>query len=391
MPNIFKLCLFVLASLCWPLSASASDWVVVKTTQQVRYTIDRHSWMPVETGLVIPNKAWVSTGPRGRLVLARGAENIAFQPNSMASVHTHGGTNRQTDVYQPYGTLVFNIETRNRPHTSVQTPFLAAVVKGTRFEIHVSRKTASIDVSRGLVEVTALASGQRVHVRPGQSVFVDPADPSPLKVEGIGPKDIVKTVAPVKTRVPNRDELVGNSTKNAKQTTDGQSPTAKGKSEKSKDTKADNGKSDKDRLGKSDSDRDNRSKDKPGKGDKDKPGKGDKDKPGKGDKDKPGKGDKDKPGKGDKDKPGKGDKDKPGKGDKDKPGKGDKDEPGEGDKDKPGKDDKDKPGKGDKDKPGKGDKDKPVKKDRAAKLHGSVSAVEFADGRLPAERRGDAG
>ena len=374
MPKIFKLCFFILAVLCWPLAASASDWVVVKTTQQVRYTVDRHSWMPVKTGLVIPNRAWVSTGPRGRLVLARGPESIAFQPNSMASVYTHGGANRQTAVYQPYGTLEFNIETRDKPHTSVQTPFLAAVVKGTRFQVHVTGKTASIDVRRGLVEVTALASGQRVHVRPGQSVQVDPANPSPLKVEGVGPKDIVKTVAPVKTRVLTQDELTGNSTSSTKQTT-----TTKGKAEKSKDTKP--GKNDKGKPGKTDNDEDDTSKDTDkgkDRGDKTDADKGDK---GKGDKGKDHDKDKDKPGKTDNDEDDTSKDTDKGK-DKGKD-KGDKTDADKGDKDKTDKDDDGKS----KDK----GKDKDSKSKSAVNQRQPDSVFKIAERLRSAERHGEAG
>ena len=57
----------------------------------------------------------------------------------------------------PTGSLVIDVDKRAHPHFSVETPFLAAVVKGTKFGVNVGANSASVEVERGLVEVDDFA------------------------------------------------------------------------------------------------------------------------------------------------------------------------------------------------------------------------------------------
>jgi len=370
-------CFFRVAVLCFiiffPAVAAAQDWTVAKTTKQVSYTVDKTTWQPVEVGALVPNKAWVSTGPRGRVTLTRGKESISLHPNTLGAViTTEGFFSRKTDVVHQKGEIALNIEKRGRPHTFVHTPFLAAAVKGTSFTVTVTDKAASVSVDEGLVQVSSFTGGQSANVGPGQQVTVDQAQS--MSVAGIAEAPSVFSVEPTRASVaavgqasPIGATTASSASGNGTGSTSGGSASSAGDSNSSTDSSSDgnggyglNGDfgygGNNDRPGKGPSD------DKPGKGPgDDKPGKGPgDDKPGKGPgDDKPGKGPgDDKPGKGPgDDKPGKGPgDDKPGKGPgDDKPGKG----PGD---DKPGKgpgDDKPGKGPGD-DKPGKGpSEDKP--------------------------------
>jgi len=202
MSFVVKFCSAVLFVLASAGAGQCADWIVAKVSQPVQYTTDNATWTAVEVGAKIPNKAVIVTGARGRLLLKRNKESITFQPNSLASLTTSGFFVRNTEIAAQYGSMLFDIETRNRPHTSVQTPFLAAVVKGTKFDVTVTRNKASVNVSRGLVEVTGFARGERAHVRPGQSVTVDPASGKGMRVVGVGPKDQVVSVPPTAASVP---------------------------------------------------------------------------------------------------------------------------------------------------------------------------------------------
>ncbi|MHB0952866.1 MAG: FecR domain-containing protein [Allorhizobium sp.] len=197
--KVFSAVLFILATAG---AGQCAEWIAAKVSQPVQYTTDNATWTTVEVGAKIPNKAVIVTGARGRLLLTRNKESITFQPNSLASLTTSGFFVRKTEIAAQYGSMLFDIETRNRPHTSVQTPFLAAVVKGTKFDVTVTRNKASVNVSRGLVEVTGFARGERAHVRPGQSVTVDPTSGQGMRVVGVGPKDKVISVPPTAASVP---------------------------------------------------------------------------------------------------------------------------------------------------------------------------------------------
>lgn len=153
--------------------ADQGDWKVARASDQVNLTLDKKAWTPVHTGDVVPNGAWVSTGERGRVQLTRGVESITFQPGTLAAVFTTGFLDTKTEVAQQKGTLDLEIEKRDHPHASVQTPFLAAVVKGTIFRVSVAPKSASVAVTRGLVQVTSFNSGQQSNVGPKQTAKVD--------------------------------------------------------------------------------------------------------------------------------------------------------------------------------------------------------------------------
>ena len=183
MRTIFStlICLFVACVSVVPALANG-EWTAAKATNQVRYTLDNKTWLPLRKGMVVPNKVWISTGARGRLQLVRGTESIAFQPNTLASVVTRGtDQNRKTEVNQQVGEIVLEIEKRQKPHTTVQTPFLAAVVKGTRFTVKVGEANAAVAVDQGVVEVTGFKTSERSNLTAGQSAAVTEAG---MSVEG---------------------------------------------------------------------------------------------------------------------------------------------------------------------------------------------------------------
>lgn len=154
--------------------AYASEWMVSRTTKQVSFTVDKKTWVPVIGGMAIPNKSWISTGPRGRVELERGVEKVAFGPGTLAALITEDGLfSRKTNVVQQKGILSLDIEKRSKPHTYVHTPFLAAVVKGTSFQVKVTARDASVSVERGLVQVSSFTSGQSTNLGPGQQATVD--------------------------------------------------------------------------------------------------------------------------------------------------------------------------------------------------------------------------
>jgi hypothetical protein len=173
MSFVFRWVFLAVVFLSGQAHAANDDWVVVKATSQVKVTLDQSTWSDVHVGDIIPNKAWLSTGPRGRLQLTRGVEAISLQPDTLASITTSGFFSRKTEILQQLGSIDFEIERRSQPHTTVQTPFLAAVVKGTIFHVTVGKTKASVSVDRGLVEVTSFASGQRSNIGPRQSAAVD--------------------------------------------------------------------------------------------------------------------------------------------------------------------------------------------------------------------------
>jgi len=169
--------------------------MVSRATKQVSFTVDKKTWVPVSGGMAIPNKAWISTGPRGRLELERGVEKVAFGPGTLAAIITEDGLfSRKTNVVQQKGSLSLDIEKRSKPHTYVHTPFLAAVVKGTSFQVTVTARDASVSVERGLVQVSSFTSGQSTNLGPGQQATVD--QNQTMSVAGVNSAPSVQASAP---------------------------------------------------------------------------------------------------------------------------------------------------------------------------------------------------
>jgi len=78
------------------------------------------------------------------------------------------------------------VEKRNVKHFEVETPYLAAVVKGTQFSVTVSATGTRVDVRRGQVEVSDFKSGQIAQVMPGQIVTSFTHGKSGLSLTGTG-------------------------------------------------------------------------------------------------------------------------------------------------------------------------------------------------------------
>lgn len=114
----------------------------------------------------------LATGASGRVVLTRGASTITVGPNGRMEIPAGGDDGVRTKVVQAMGSLLFKVEKRASQHFEVETPYLAAVVKGTTFTVSVEGDTSAVHVVEGAVEVKAFATGQVGLVKPGYTAVV---------------------------------------------------------------------------------------------------------------------------------------------------------------------------------------------------------------------------
>ncbi len=152
-------------------SSFAGEWVVDRISGRawalevgkdpVRLTVD----------MAVPEGVTVETSRNGRVRLV-GDNNVMSLAPSTVAVVAPSRSNRKTRVIQQVGSIEFDVEKRRRPHFLVETPYMAAVVKGTTFTVDVSKSTTSIDVSSGLVQVSDLRSGEKAAIGAGQSASV---------------------------------------------------------------------------------------------------------------------------------------------------------------------------------------------------------------------------
>jgi hypothetical protein len=91
-----------------------------------------------------------------------------------------------TTILQQAGSILLEVEKRNVKHFEVETPYLAAVVKGTQFSVTVNAQNTTVDVKRGQVEVSDFKSGQIALVLPGQSATSFEHGKGGLSLSGAG-------------------------------------------------------------------------------------------------------------------------------------------------------------------------------------------------------------
>jgi len=174
--------LLSLMMLLFAVPALADDWQVNRVRGDVTQKIDG-SWQAVQRGDIIPNDRYLKTGEDGRVGLVRSRETIELEGNTQIRIQD-AGADRRTSVLQDFGVVAIEAERRNVMHFSVQTPFLAAVVKGTRFTVRADQSSASVSVDRGVVQVQDTRNDLVADVRPGQAATV--SSEAPLLVEGGG-------------------------------------------------------------------------------------------------------------------------------------------------------------------------------------------------------------
>ena len=122
----------------------------------------------------------VITGATGRATLSRNADYIVIAPRSELRLPSAPQPSGFTRVVQKIGTMLFKVQHTGTPHFAVDTPMLAAVVKGTTFTVVVGQNRSAVQVTEGVVEVSANDGGMKLLVNGGKTVFIDHGDPKTL-------------------------------------------------------------------------------------------------------------------------------------------------------------------------------------------------------------------
>ena len=169
MAGLFRLLtmLLVVAATFGPAAALADDWRVVKARGQVLQLVDG-AWAPLRRGDIVPDDRVLRTMTTGRAELRRGAETISLQGGTQLQIHDADGR-RYTTVQHYFGTVGINADALDVEHFAVQTPYLAAVVKGTRFTVTTGPSGSVVAVQRGAVGVTSRTTRERTTLAAGEA------------------------------------------------------------------------------------------------------------------------------------------------------------------------------------------------------------------------------
>lgn len=169
--RLVLLALFVVSS---P-ALAANDWWIGESVGAVWILEEGKETRLASAGTVFPNAATLATSPTGRALLVHESESVFVGPSTVIALLQRGG---RTRVIQIAGVAEFEVERRNVQHFTVETPFLAAVVKGTHFTVEVDDGGARVGVERGTVEVTGNESRQRTDLTAGMAAVVTADNPA---------------------------------------------------------------------------------------------------------------------------------------------------------------------------------------------------------------------
>jgi hypothetical protein len=175
-----------IAVLFFALSAAhgwAAEWVLTRVTGVGWIVPPRAEAQEAVEGQTVPEGWTVATGPQSRILLMRGEESISLGPESRVALWQPGAA---TVVAQTQGVATFDVEHRPLRSFTVETPVLAAAVKGTQFTVTVTDEASSVHVTEGSVQVKVLATGDATLLGPSQGVIVYNVDPTLLPAPSPG-------------------------------------------------------------------------------------------------------------------------------------------------------------------------------------------------------------
>lgn len=182
-----SLLVFSSGSLAW-----SNDWIVQRVSGKVYLVAPGVQAFRAKPGMRVEPGYTVATKARSKALIMRGEESIFVGPDTRFALSKYRSTSINTTLLQASGHLQIDVQRRAQPHFKVETPFLAAIVKGTKFDVRVSDRSARVDVSRGLVEVSDHSSGDRANVGAGESAASEPTRSVGLQVGGATTPTVVQ-------------------------------------------------------------------------------------------------------------------------------------------------------------------------------------------------------
>jgi FecR protein len=177
-------------------------WSVSKSSGEVWMTATGAQQVSLGQQDVLKPGDTIRTGRNGRVMLVRGEETMLVSPNSVVGLPTEKKDGLSTTIVQQAGSILLEVEKRNVKHFEVETPYLAAVVKGTQFRISVDAASTRIDVIRGQVEVADFRSGQIAQVMPGQVATAFAQGKPGLSLSGTGAFSPIEQGRPRASTIP---------------------------------------------------------------------------------------------------------------------------------------------------------------------------------------------
>jgi hypothetical protein len=139
-------------------SAFAQTWIVERV-QGPAFVVANGKRTPLEVGARVAEGTQILTARGARVKLGGPGGAMMVGPETFLELRAGTG-GLETTAVQRSGMVEFDLDRRKQPYFSVETPAMAAVVKGTRFIVVVAGRRSDVGVRQGVVEVLDFRSGQ---------------------------------------------------------------------------------------------------------------------------------------------------------------------------------------------------------------------------------------
>ena len=181
-------------------------WTVVQVSGEARVRPTGQDqpqipWQTLTPGAQVSVASETETGPNGLVRLTRGEDVIRIMPASRLAIPPRPAASIFTRIRVLLGKAFFDVDKRAGEEFEVQTPYLAAIVKGTSFSVSVTGERSRVNVAEGLVGVTALGNGQSVNIGPGQSARVTSQPNAGVSTETLAPVSYTHLTLPTNREV----------------------------------------------------------------------------------------------------------------------------------------------------------------------------------------------
>ena len=146
---------------------------------EVHATSANHD-VPLKVGNIIESPVSFRVGPDGAIELHQGMTVISASANARIDIPKSTDSSQTLErITQTQGNVYYSVAKRPTHKLNVETPFLVAVIKGTRFNVSATESAATvsllegnIEIQGGMGDVTDLKAGQMASGAQGRPVRV---------------------------------------------------------------------------------------------------------------------------------------------------------------------------------------------------------------------------
>jgi len=184
--------------------AGAAGWRVDGITGPASAHLGAAPGAPLAVGQVLSVGSDVETGAGAVVFLSRNGDRLIIQPNSHLRIDAPGTAGLLDHFMQSLGSVFYDVEPRKNRSFGVTAPYVAAVIKGTRFLVTVEPRKNSVRVDRGRVLVESADGASSVLVDAGTVATAEPAVARGVRLSASGipitaPTEATDVPAPVET------------------------------------------------------------------------------------------------------------------------------------------------------------------------------------------------